>query len=166
MALKAILDSLEGVEEHYQTLYTQQNDKFVLTGVEGMKPEAEFAKVHGGLTKERNDHKGTKERLAGYSALGTLEEIQSRLDRVAELEAAAGGKLDETGINKLVETRIGTKTAPLEREINTLKQGVMERDNIINQYKAKETQRTITDNLREAAKKSGLLDTADRKSVV
>lgn len=154
MGLKATVDTLDDVAAHFHELYTENADgKFQLTGVEGMKPQLEFDKVHGGLAKERNDHKVTKAELAKWGALGALDEIQARLDRVTELETIAGGKLDEAGINKLVEGRLNSKTAPLERQIQQHAAAIAEKDALIGQFQAKETQRTIHDSLREALKK-------------
>lgn len=153
MGIKTEVDTIEEVDEKYRDLYTAQGDKFVLTGVEGIKPLHEFAKVHSSLGKERTDHKATKAKLDAWAAFGTAEEVQAKLDRIAELEAAAGGKLNDEQINKLVDGRIGAKTAPLQRELDTTKASLAERDQIIAGYKAKDVQRSIVDSLRDALKK-------------
>lgn len=153
MKLQYAVDTLEGIDAAFQPLYTQQGDKYVLTGVEGVKPVDEFNKVYGGLTKERNDHKESRNKLQAWASLGTVEEVQTKLDRIAELEAAAGGKLDDAAIDKLVTTRLSSKTAPLERQIATFQTQLAERDQLIATFQAEKTQRTIHDNLREALKK-------------
>jgi hypothetical protein len=153
MAIKAIVENLDEVPAQFHELYTQVDGKYTLTGVEGMKPLDEFNRVHGGLVKERNDHKTTKGKLDAWALHGTPEEVQLKLDRIAELETAAGGKLDEAAISKLVETRIGTKLAPVQRELQTALTQVGERDQIIAGYKTKERTRTIHDTLRESLKK-------------
>lgn len=153
MGIKAVEENLDNVPAHFHELYTEQGGKFVLTGVEGVKPLDEFNRVHGGLTNERNDHKKTKASLAAWAALGTPEEVQTKLDRIAELELAAGGKLDEAAINRLVETRLTSTKAPLERQISLLTQQIGERDTMLGQFQAERTTRTIHDNLREALKK-------------
>lgn len=152
-ALKYEVDKLDGVDAAFHSLYTQSGEKFILTGVEGVKPQGEFDKVYGGLTKERNDHKESKAKLQAWSALGTAEEVQAKLDRIAELETAAGGNLDEAAIEKLVSGRLVTKTAPLERTIAKLTADLAERDGVIGQYKTKDTTRAIHDNLRTALSK-------------
>jgi hypothetical protein len=153
MAIKAIEDNLDNVPAHFHELYTEQGGKFVLTGVEGVKPLSEFNTVHTALGKERNEHKTAKQQLAAWAAFGTAEEVQTKMDRIAELEAAAGGKLDEAAINKLVETRLNSTKAPLERQIQTLSTQLTERDNLLGQFKQEKTVRTIQDSLRDALKK-------------
>jgi hypothetical protein len=153
MAIEAIVDNLDNVPAAFHELYTEQNGKFIVTGVNGVKPLDEFNRVHGGLTKERNDHKTTKSIVAAYQALGELPDLQSKLDRIAELEAAAGGKLDEAAIDKLVTTRLVSKTAPLERTIAQLQKDVGDRDGLLAQFQTERTQRSIQDSLREALKK-------------
>lgn len=153
MAIEAVVDNLDAVPAQFHELYSEQGGKFVLTGVNGVKPLDEFTRVHGGLTKERNDHKDTKAKLVAWANFGTPEEVQVKLDRIAELEAAAGGKLDDAAINKLVETRMGSKTAPLQRQIDQLQKDLGERDTLLGQFQAERTQRSIHDNLREALKK-------------
>jgi hypothetical protein len=153
MGLAYQVDSLDGIANHFHELYSEQNGKFVLTGVEGVKPLTEFSTVHTALGKERNEHKGTKAKLDAWAQLGTPEEVQAKLDRIAELEAAGGGALDKAAIDKLVEGRLNSTKAPLERQIQQLTGQLTERDTLLNQYKAKETTRTIHDGLREALKK-------------
>lgn len=160
MALKASVDTLDDVPAHFHELYTQVGDKFNLTGVEGMKPLDEFNTVYSSLTKERNDHKLAKQKLATFTAFGDPTELQNRLDRIPELEAAAGGKLDDVAINKLVDGRIGGKLAPVQRQLETaLTENATLRETI-GKYETSNKQRTITDELRIAATKIKVLDTA------
>lgn len=153
MAIKAVVDKLDDVDEKYRDLYTEKGGKFELTGVEGMKTEADITRLTTALEKERKDHKDVKQR---YSVLGERkpEDILATLDRLPELEAAAAGKLDEPAISKIVETRIASKTAPLDRQVKALTQQLAERDVVIQGFTAKETQRTMHDSIREALGKT------------
>lgn len=153
MAIKAIEDTLDNVPAQFHELYTETDGKFVLTGVEGIKPQQEFDKVYKGLGSERDSHKATKAKLDVWAKLGTPEEVQGKLDRIAELETAAGGKLDEAAIEKLVTTRLSSKTAPLERQVQQLTAQLGEKDTIIAGFSAEKTTRTITDHLRAAVAK-------------
>lgn len=111
-------DSVDAVPEAFRPLYTEQDGKAVLTGVNGMKTAKDVLNVQEALRKERADHAAAKEALKPWKTLGDdPTELQSKLDRIAELEAAAGGKLDDEAISKMVEARIGQKTAPLERQL-------------------------------------------------
>lgn len=161
MALQAQYDNLDEVPEAHRELYTERNGRFEFTGVEGVKTQADIDRLTTSLTKERDTHKATKAQISAWAALGgTPEEIQQKLDRIAELEAAAEGKLDEGKLNQLVEGRIKSKTAPIERERDGLKGQLAEANAKIEQYEARERQRSIHDAVRTAATKHKLLDTA------
>lgn len=158
--LKIKLQTLEGIDEPFHKLYTEQSDGlFLLTGVEGMKTQGDVDNVTKALTKERSDHKALKEK---YSILGDHDPIEllAQLDRVKELEAAAQGKIDESKINEMVEGRIRTKLGPIERELNQTKSQLEEERSITNEFKAKERKRTIHEKVREAAISSKMLPEA------
>lgn len=153
MGLKAIVENLDDVPQQFHELYTQKGDKYELTGVEGIKTQADVDRLQGALTKERNDHKTVRERLA---LLGDrkIEDVLATLDRLPELEAAAAGKLDENKLNELVEGRIKTRVAPVEREKGQLVQKVQELSGMVEQYQTKEKVRTIHDAVRDAVGKA------------
>lgn len=159
MTLKAVLDTLEGVEDHFHGLYTERNGKFELTGIEGVKTQADVDRLQTALNKERNDHKGLREKYAPLAAFDTAD-ILDRYNRHEELLAASEGKLDDTKINGIVESRIRSKLGPVERERDTLKAQLAERDQIILGYQTKETQRAISDKVREAATGAKILPEA------
>jgi len=152
MALKAILDSIDDLPEEVKKEYVEKNGKFELQ-VEGMKTQTDVDRLQGALTKERNDHKTVRERL-GLLGDRKIEDVLQILDRVPELEAAAAGKLDETKLNELVEGRIKTKLAPVEREKGQLAQRVQELSGVLEQYQTKEKVRTIHDAVRDAVGKA------------
>lgn len=113
-------DSADLIPSGFSGLYDEVDGKFALAGVNGMKTQRDVAAVQEALRKEREDHKRAKEALTPYSSLGDVAEVQAKLDRIAELEAAAEGKLDDDKINSIVEGRLTQKTAPLERQVQTI----------------------------------------------
>jgi hypothetical protein len=151
MALKAVYDKIDDIDEPYRELYSERNGKFELTGIEGVKTQADVDRLSTSLVKERDAHKATKTLVDTYGALGKPEDLQAKLDRIAELEAAAAGKLDEEQINKLVEGRIKTRLAPTEREKAKLDEALQEANKRLQAYEAKERQRTVHDAVRAAA---------------
>lgn len=159
MLLKIRYAKKEDIPEKYAELYTEQNGEWVLTGVAGIKSDEDIARVQEGLRKEREDHKETKKKLARFGDMDP-DELFQKLDRIDELEAAAGGKLDETKINEMVETRLRSRVAPIERENKQLKADLAERDTTIQEFQSKERTRKITDITRAAAKKAGVRDEA------
>jgi len=107
-------------ESVFKELFTVESDgKIVLTGVTGMKTQADVDDVREALRKEREDHGQTKTSLKAWGKLDPTETL-AKLDRIGELETAAGGKLDDDAINKIVEGRLEQRTAPLQRKIDEL----------------------------------------------
>jgi hypothetical protein len=152
MAIKAIIDKLEDVEEAFRPLYKEKNGKWEIE-VEGMKTQGDVDRLQTALTKERGDHKETKKKFDVFGDKKP-DEVLAMLDRIPELELAAAGKLDDTKINELVEKRIGAKTGPLERKIKTLEQQTVEKDGKITEFTQREATRTIHDSIRDAVGKS------------
>lgn len=161
MKLKAIVDSLDDVPEEFHVLYTEKNGKFEFTGVEGIKTQADIDRLQTGLTKERSEHKATKEKLKVFTSLADdPEELQAKLDRIEELEAAAGGKLDEGKLNEMVEVRLKSRIAPVERELKKAQQQLGEYEAEVTNYRTQNRQRTITDAVTSAARNAKVQDFA------
>lgn len=158
--LESIYKTQEEIPEPYRELYSERNGQFELTGVNGVKTQADVDRVNVGLTKERELHKETKAKLKTYLDLGDPEDVQAKLDKYPELEAAAEGKIDDAKINEMVEGRVRTKVAPLEREIGKLKESITERDQTIDTFKSEKRQRTIHDEVRKALVEGKVLDVA------
>ena len=159
--LKLQLDSLDDLPEEFHPLYTEKDGKFDLTGVVGMKTQADVDYVKDILTKERDSHKETKGKLAIFSDLNlTSEELHAKLDRFDELELAAADKIDDAKIDEMVEKRLLSKLAPIERERDN---AIKERDDgavLITGFETKDRNRSIDDLVREAATKSKVVETA------
>ena len=159
MALKLIYDSQDDIPEQHRDLFTERDGKFHLTGVEGMKTQADIDRLQSALTKERGDHKVTRDKLALFNDLDP-EEVHTQLDRLPELEAAAGDKLDEAKIEELVEAKLRTKIAPVERERD---KAIKERDEARGEAetaKAEIKQGKIRQAVTEAAIAGKVVDTA------
>lgn len=152
MGLKSVVDTLDDVDEKFHELYTQKGDKYELTGIEGVRTQADVDRLQSALSKERNDHKQVRERL---QLLGDrkIEDVLSQLDRIPELEAAAKGKLDEAQIEQIVEGRLRVKVAPLEREKSQLTKQIEMLTTENTTYKGKERTRSIHDAVRGALTK-------------
>lgn len=117
--IELFYETMAEVPANVKFLYTEQDGKAVLTGVVGMKTQVDVDRVQEGLRKEREDHAKTKADFKPFKGMNATE-VQATLDRVEELEATSGGKLDDEAINKIVESRMKQKTAPLERQIEEL----------------------------------------------
>lgn len=124
MALKAIYDKLEDIPEQFQELYTERDGKFELTGVDGVKTQADVDRVQESLRKERGEHTKTKDKLKLFGDLDP-EKVHTELDEIEELrvraEANDKGGIDEEKLEELVSRRVNREKAPLERENAKLK---------------------------------------------
>jgi len=160
-AIELSYDKMDAVPEAFRDLYTEKDGKAVLTGVNGMKTSQDVLNVQEALRKERADHTALKDAFKPWKSFGDdPAELQAKLDRIAELEAAAGGKLDDAAIQKLVDARLGQKTAPLERQ---LKDALTERETILSENSTLKTSilsRDRNDAVRAIATEMKVLATA------
>lgn len=136
MPIELQYENLDAVPETFRNddifneIFTVKDDgTVVVTGVTGMKTQTDVDAVREALRKEREDHGTTKAKLKSWGELNA-EDTLKQLDRIKELEVAAGGKLDENKLNDLVEGRLAQKTGPLERSVQTLTE---ERDTLKNE---------------------------------
>lgn len=154
-------NSYDEIPDWCKHLYKQDGDVWVILQSHEVKTPQDVANVQEGLRKEREDHKITKTKLREF---GDLEpsEVHAKLDKLAELEATggSGNGMDETKLNDLVEARIRTKVAPLEREINTLQTKLNESETSLVEYQQKERTRTIQDKIRSAAQEANVVSSA------
>lgn len=158
--IKSIYPTIDSIPEAYKNLFEERGGQYHLVRIEGIKTEADVARVQRALDAEKNEHIKLKQQWNNFFGERKPEEIQSILDKVPELEAAAAGKIDEEKLSQIVESRTRTKLAPLERELNSAKTALIASQEKIQQFEAKELQRTIHDNIRSAALKSKVVDSA------
>lgn len=118
--LKTIYDNEEDIPEGYKELYTEKNGKWELTGVVGVKTQADIDRVNGALTKERTEHKAAKEALKAFDGVDvevyhglqtTLEETKAQLEAVKK-----DGTFDEAKLEPIIEARVKQRVAPVERD--------------------------------------------------
>ena len=160
--IKTLYEKEEDIPEGFGDLFTERNGKWEMTGVEGVKTQADIDRVNEALRKEKADHKALKEKHVKVADLDP-EKVAAQ---AAELEAAQAqlaaftkdGKLDETKLEPVIEARIKRALGPIERD-----KAALERK-LADEAKAKEaalgevttlktsiTQRTIENALRDAA---------------
>jgi hypothetical protein len=151
--------SLDLIPTEVKHLFHEADGKWVLLRSSEIKTPDDVARVQEGLRKEREDHKETKKKLHQFNGLDP-NEIHEKLDRFEELEAVAAGKLDDTKINDMVESRIKSRLAPLERQVGTLNQEKEALTNEITAYQTKEKRRAIRDHIRKAGTELKVRSTA------
>ncbi len=152
-------DAHEALTDEEKELYTERDGSFELTGIKGVKSEADVRRLQSSLEKERGDHKSTRTKLGLWGDL-KHEEVMGRLDRIPELEAAAE-PIDDEKLQEMAEARALTRLKPLERENLRLQGVVDERDAAILEYSGKETRRVVGDALRAAGAQSKMINPDD-----
>lgn len=166
MALEAIYKTEDDIPEQYKELFSERDGQWELSGIKGMKTQADVDRLQDGLNKERTLHKETKTKLVTFEGID-LEQVTKDKDDLAEtkirLEAALKSKgdgFDEEQLNKLVDAKVATKIAPVERENLQLKEENATQAGEIDGFKHKDIVRKVTDTVRSAGTECKLLDTA------
>lgn len=165
MALNVVHDTVDDIPEQYRDLYSEQDGKFVLSGISGVKTQADIDRQQAALAEERTAHKATKARFHPFAELDQ-EDVFKKLDRYDELEAAANDKLDDGKIDEIVEKRIKTRLAPVERNLGLV---TKERDELANEntgFKEQSKMRKVSDHVRAALIKAKVLDTAHEDALL
>src|SRR4051812_33728781 len=77
--LKTIYEKAEDIPEGFNELYLERNGKFELTGIEGVKTQADVERVQDALRKEKELHKAAKSALEKWGDLDPAE-IPAKLE--------------------------------------------------------------------------------------
>jgi hypothetical protein len=118
--LKTVYDTQEEIPDGYADLYTERNGKWELTGVQGVKTQADIDRLTEALRKEKNDHRATKTALTAFDGIDPevfhtqateLEETKAQLDAIK-----ADGSIDEAKLEPIISARVKQAVAPIERD--------------------------------------------------
>lgn len=148
--LKYLYESKDQIPAGFESLYTERDGKWVLTGVEGLKTPKDVETLQESLRKERTDHAETKTKLKAWGDRDVTATL-AELDKIEEYKLAAEGKMDEAKIETLVSSRLNQVKAPLEREISQLKEKNTGLENTNKELVTKDQRRTKFDQLRTEA---------------
>jgi uncharacterized phage infection (PIP) family protein YhgE len=124
MALKAIYDKQDDIPEAYRDLFTERDGKFELTGIEGVKTQADVDRLNEGLRKERKkvEDLEAKVKTFGEDTPEAIEELRQENEKLKiQVETGKGAEIDEAKLDELAERKAKTMLAPVERENNRLK---------------------------------------------
>lgn len=160
MTIKALYSTKEEIPAQFLELYEERSGSYHLVKIDGIRTDADISRVQTALNQEKAAHTAMKQKFESLLGGKKVEEVQSLLDKIPELEAAAAGKLDDEKLNTIVETRLKTKIAPVERERDQAKQRILELENKVNLFENQNRQRSIHDVVRAAATSSKVLDSA------
>ncbi|WP_339820189.1 hypothetical protein [uncultured Paracoccus sp.] len=113
MALKAIIDSLDSVEEQYRDLYEEKDGKYVLA-VEGIEAHPGAASLKNALDRVRTEKRTLSEKLTAVE--GRLDGLPDDfdVDEYERLKGAAEGKEPPK-----IDERLDRQKAELEKKHRT-----------------------------------------------
>lgn len=160
--LKTVYATQDEIPEGYADLYTERNGQWELTGVSGVKTQADIDRIQSALVKERNDHKATKALHAPFEGLDAeiviaqateLEEVRAQLAAMK-----ADGSIDETKLEPVIAARVAQKVAPIEREkvalqrqLDVAKQTIVTKDGEVTGLRTTITTGNVERAVRDAA---------------
>lgn len=162
MVLKVKYEAAEDIPAGFETLYTEKDGNWVLTGIEGLKTSEDTTKLTDALAKERKEHKATKDKLAAFKDL-TPEQLKKDQEELEELRIrveAGEGKMDKEAVEKLVDSKVKIKLAPVEKERDDLRAAVAEKDGTINTLNSTITRSRIETEVRKVAESLKVVPTA------
>lgn len=157
--INSVYESVDEIPENVRGLFDEQDGKFVLTGVQGIKTEKDVQAVQEALRKERENHAAARNALKPWKDLDP-EEVRQQLDRIKELEAAAEGKLDDSKIDQIVEGRITQKVAPLERQKAALEEELNNFKQQVSELQSQIERRDMNEQIRQIATEMNVISTA------
>ena len=169
--LKAIYDKAEDIPVGFEDLYSSRNGKFEVTGIEGIKTQADVDRISAGLRNEKTEHRATKEALAKFADLDP-EVARAALEELESTKAQLGaftkeGKLDETKLEPVINAKVKAALGPLEHEKKALlkqvedeKKARVEAETKAVKLEGAMAQNSISAAIRDAATKLKLVPTA------
>jgi len=159
--LNAVYDKQEDIPPQYVDLFSERNGKYELTGVSGVKTQADVDRINNSLVKERNDHKLLRERYAPLNDYD-VNDVLTRVSEYDELKLRAeSGNFDSTKIDELVEVRIKSRLAPVQRELEQAKTQLGEKEQIITTFQTEKREGTIRGHITKAAVAAKVTDVED-----
>ena len=175
--LKTIYDAQDDIPEQFRELFVERNGKFEITGIEGVKTQADIDRQTAALEKERKDHKLVREKLAKWGDLDPdtipvqLEELNEAKQKISSLEAS--GKLEGQALQDRMDAAAAAAVGPVQREKNAIaarlaakEKEAADKDAAINALKAEQKSERIRISLRDAAIAAKILPTAIDDAVV
>ena len=160
MTIKAIYSNQDEIPENLRDYYQEREGRYQLVQIEGLKTDADIARLQRALDSEKSERARIKDQFEGILKGKKPEELLSILDRIPELEAAASGKIDEEKLSSIVESRLKTKIAPVERQLDQTRALLQEAESKLDTYAQKEIKRAVHDSVRQAAQRLKVVDSA------
>ena len=149
MALKLLLDSLDGVPEAQQALYTKSDDGKFKLDVDGIPPPEDTKGLKTALERERDAVKDLKAKLKDFDGLNAKEirDMLGKLDGDEETRLVREGKVEE-----VVNRRTERQRAEYERKLKA----EADRAAAAEERASKRDRKVLEGAIRQAATKAGM----------
>lgn len=162
--LKAIYKSGEEIPEAFRELYSERDGQWELTGVQGVKTQADVDRLTGALSRAKQERDEAKAQLDKRGE-ATPEKLAELEDTVAELNTKLelAGKTPEDFESKLAELadrRAVSMSAPVKRELDQARARLAELEADNGKLQSTIVNRDIDDTLREVCTKAKVLQPA------
>jgi len=161
MSLNVVHATIDEIPEAFRELYSERDGKFHLTGISGMKSQADIDRLSNALNMEKSDHAKVKEKLRLFDGLDA-DEVRKELLRIPELEVMAKGNKEEfeTKLEELTEARVKSRLAPVELELKRTKESLEATGEELSGLQSEKRRRTVTDEINKHATESKVQSTA------
>lgn len=169
MILEIFYSNLENIPEKFRELFTEKDDKWVLTGVKGLKTSEDIERLQKANRNERESHDETKQKLNKLlEVVGdkTPEELQKNLDDFEDLSKSgvqsdnSDAKFTQEQIDEKINIALERKERETSRIIAKLE---TERDSFSEEnthLKKDIKESTIRDVITKVSSDAGLLSSA------
>lgn len=153
MALKTVYADISECPEPHRELYSEKDGKFVLTGIEGIKTQADVDAVLKAKQHEAAKRKEAEDRLKKFKDLDP-EKVFSELDELTELRERGDGADAAEAVKEAAKLRREVQARDRQiAELTTARDEAMTRaDNIDREFKGTK----VAQALNEAATKAGV----------
>lgn len=131
--LELVYATKEEIREGFESLYTERDGKWHLTGVKGIKTQADVDAVQEALRKEREEHKATK-----------------------EAQRAPG----DEDFKERVAAEVAKRTRDLQRQIGSLTARAEEAESVAEESRTAQRQTNLRSHLMSKAREHNVLPTA------
>ena len=125
MSIKSIYQDLEEIPEPFRELFTERGGQWELTGIEGIKTQADVDRVTEATRKLRAEVKDLKHKLDAFGSHDP-EAIAKAFDELEDLRVSATAdpakaEAFEAALTERVQTRLKRELGPVQRDLDKLR---------------------------------------------
>jgi hypothetical protein len=143
--LKAEYASKDEVPAAHAELYSERGGKWVLSGIEGVKTQADVDALSTVVRKEREARAEMERKAKRFEALGDRDpdDLLKALDELEHLREGAGGKDDEAALQRKLAREINPLKRDLEKANARAQKAEADLANVVAQLKRNTVERAL-----------------------